>query len=174
METIEGKKVYLRVMTEEDTDDIISWRNRPSVQKNFIYQEMFTREGHLKWLHSVVETGRAAQFIIVEKESQRAVGSVYFRDIDHENHKAEYGIFIGEDDARGKGFGTEVAKIFTEYGFEKLGLHRIYLRALEENEQAVRSYEKAGFVREGLLKDDVCIRGCYHSIVWMAKVCKKS
>lgn len=34
----------------------------------------------------------------------------YFRDIDWENNRAEYGIFIGEEDAAGKGYGTLAAK----------------------------------------------------------------
>ncbi len=172
MDRIEGEKVYLRAMTEEDTDDIIRWRNHPAVRKNFIYQKLFTRESHLNWLHSVVETGKAVQFVIVDKQSGKSVGSVYLRDVDHENHKAEYGIFIGEDEARGKGIGTEAAQIFTRYGFEKLGLHRIYLRVFEENKQAIKSYEKGGFHREGLLTDDVCVQGEYRSIVWMAKICE--
>ena len=40
--------------------------------------------------------------------------------------------------------------------------------AFAENVQAIRSYEKAGFLREGLLCDDVCIDGEYRDIVWMA------
>jgi diamine N-acetyltransferase len=56
------------------------------------------------------------------------------------------------------------------YCFEEKGLHRVYLRALAGNEGAIRSYEKAGFVREGYLKHDVCINGVYHDIVWMAAV----
>ena len=36
--------------------------------------------------------------------------------------------------------------------------------------EAIRSYEKAGFRREGLLRDDVCIEGDYRDIVWMAAV----
>lgn len=38
--------VYLRPMTYEDTDLIVSWRNQESVRRNFIYQELFTRESH--------------------------------------------------------------------------------------------------------------------------------
>ena len=41
----------------------------------------------------------------------RPVGSVYFRDIDRVKKEAEYGIFLGEDDAAGKGYGTEAAKL---------------------------------------------------------------
>lgn len=71
---------------------------------------------------------------------------------------------------RGRGVGTAAAKLMLRYCFEEEQLHRVYLRALSENGQAVRSYEKAGFRREGLLRDDVCIEGDYRDIVWMAAV----
>lgn len=96
------------------------------------------------------------------------LGSVYIRDIDRTHHKAEYGIFIGEPDARGRGIGTAAAKLMLRYCFEEEKLHRVYLRAFADNLQAVRSYEKAGFVREGLLREDVCIDGEYRDIIWMA------
>lgn len=163
-------KIYLRPMTEDDTDLIVKWRNQKNVRDYFIYQADFTREGHLYWLHEVVEKGRAAQMMICEKETDKPVGSVYIRDIDHTHHKGEYGIFIGEESARGKGIGTSAAKLMIEYGFQELGLHRIYLRVLNGNEQAVRSYEKAGFVKEGYLKEDAYINGKYVDIVWMAIV----
>lgn len=65
----------------------------------------------------------------------------------------EYGIFIGEESARGKGLGTETARLFTDFGFAGLHLHRISLRVLAENAAARRSYEKAGFVQEGIFRD---------------------
>ena len=113
------------------------------------------------------------QYIIEEKETGRPVGSVYFRDVDPKNHSAEYGIFIGEADARGKGYGTETARLFTEFGFAKLGLHRISLRLLAENLSARRSYEKAGFVQEGIFHDMVLLDGRYRDIVFMAKLAQE-
>ena len=166
-------QIYLRPMVEEDTDMIVAWRNKPSVKNYFIYQADFTREGHLYWLHEVVEKGRACQMIICDKSDDTPLGSVYIRDIDHTHHKGEYGIFIGEEAARGRGIGTQAARLMIKYGFEELGLHRIYLRALAGNEQAVRSYEKAGFEHEGYLHDDVCINGKFVDIVWMAIVNKE-
>ena len=111
--------------------------------------------------------------IICDKADNTPLGSVYIRDIDHTHHKGEYGIFIGEEAARGRGIGTEAAKLMIQYGFEELGLHRIYLRVLSSNKQAIRSYEKAGFEQEGCLKDDVCINGKFVDIVWMAIVNKE-
>ena len=113
---IEGKDIYLRPMTGEDTEDIIRWRNKEMVFRNFIYQKPFTRKGHENWIRTMIDTGKAVQFIICEKAGTRPVGSVYLRDIDRTHNKAEYGIFIGEDDAVGKGIGSEVCRLACGYG----------------------------------------------------------
>lgn len=160
--------ISLRPMTNEDTDRIVAWRNSDAVRRNFIYQEPFTREGHENWIRTRVETGQVVQMIICDITDGRPLGSVYIRDIDRQHKKAEYGIFIGEEDARGRGIGTAAAKLMLQYCFGEAGLHRVYLRAFADNLPAVRSYEKAGFAREGLLREDVCIDGQYRDIVWMA------
>ncbi len=164
----EASGIYLRLMTRGDTDSILAWRNNDEVRKHFIYQELFTRESHESWIRNMIETGKAVQMIICELDTDRPLGSVYIRDIDRKHNKAEYGIFIGEAAARGHGVGTAAAKLMLRYSFQEAGLNRVYLRAFSDNMQAVRSYEKAGFVREGLLREDVCVEGKYYDMVWMA------
>ena len=146
----QSDQIYLRPMGIADTDKIISWRNKDRVRRNFVYQEPFTQEGHRNWIRTQIEPGHAVQFIICEKFGDRAVGSVYFRDIDEEKRCAEYGIFIGEDDALGKGYGTRAAELALAYAFEKLKLRTVFLRVFADNTGARRSYEKAGFQ---LIKD---------------------
>lgn len=138
--------IYLRPMTEADTENIVAWRNKDRVRRNFIYQKPFTKEGHLNWLHTQVEPGHAVQFVICEKDAARPVGSVYLRDIDRKMRHAEYGIFIGEDDAVGKGYGTRAAGLILAFAFEELGLEKVFLRVFEDNAGARKSYEKAGFL----------------------------
>lgn len=159
--------IYLRPMNYDDTDLIVSWRNQEAVRRNFIYQELFTRESHEQWIHNMVETGKVVQMMICEAEGGEPVGSVYLRDIDRRHNKAEYGIFIGGEGYRGKGYGTMAARLMIRYAFEEMGLHRLFLRAFADNVQAIRSYEKAGFEREAYLRDDVCIDGQYRDIVLM-------
>lgn len=165
---MKGEKIRLRLMNGQDADLIVHWRNNPRVRNNFIYQKPFTREGHENWVRTMVDTGKVVQFIIEDISTGQPVGSVYFRDIDKEHLKAEYGIFIGEDSAVGKGVGSEAARLAVQYGFEELGLHKIFLRAFADNVGAIRSYEKAGFVKEGYFKDDVCIDGRFKDLVFMA------
>lgn len=160
--------IYLRPMTIEDTEAIVTWRNQDSVRRYFVYQEPFTRESHLSWIRNMVEPGKVVQMMICDMETDTALGSVYVRDIDYRHRKGEYGIFIGEDSARGRGIGTAAAKLMIEYCFRELHLHKLFLRAFTENRQAIRSYEKAGFVQEAYLKDDVMIEGQYRDMVLMA------
>ena len=58
-----GAGIYLRLMTREDTDRIVAWRNSDAVRKNFIYQALFTRESHENWIRTHVETGDVVQMI---------------------------------------------------------------------------------------------------------------
>ncbi len=139
-----GQKIHLRLMTDADTKKIVAWRNKDFVRRNFIYQELFTEEGHRDWIENQVKPGHVVQFVIC-LEDGREIGSVYFRDIDRETGTAEYGIFIGEEDALGHGYGTQTAKAALVYAFTKMHLERVFLRFLSDNISAWKSYEHAGF-----------------------------
>ncbi len=177
---IYGERIALRLMEERDTADIIRWRNTDFVRKNFIYQKPFTVESHHHWIKTMVNTGKVVQFMICPYEGDnpgladgrpdpgKAVGSVYLRDIDETHHKAEYGIFIGEEAALSKGYGTEAAQLVLQYAFETLHLHKVMLRVLAENVRAQKSYEKAGFRKEAYLKDDVFLNGRFCDVILMA------
>ena len=161
---INGENVSLRPIAREDTDRIVAWRNKPSVYRHFIFRQPFTREMHENWLATKVDTGK----VIQDKALEKPVGSVYYRDVDPENESAEYGIFIGEEDYLGRGFGTETARLFTRFGLDVLKLHRISLRVLEGNAIALRSYEKAGFATEGVFRDMVKLDGEYKDVIFMS------
>lgn len=150
--------IYLRPMTVDDTDMIVAWRNKDFVRKNFIYQEPFTREGHLAWIRDQVETGHVVQFVICLQDG-REIGSVYFRDIDRVQGVAEYGIFIGEEDALGCGYGTAAARAALRHAFTKLHLYKVFLRFLAGNIAAEKSYEHAGFRMTGRKETVMTQRG---------------
>lgn len=167
-QTLETEGLRIRPITRQDAADVIRWRNSPQVQQHFIDRRPFTPEGQECWMASQVDPGHVAQFIIELLPEKRPVGSVYLRDIDPQHRKAEYGIFIGEDDARGHGCGTKAARLILQYAFETLGLHRVFLRVLADNPAAAASYRKAGFVQEGCFRDDVFVGGKYVDVIFMS------
>lgn len=158
-------------MTSADTDNIVRWRNNERVRQNFVYREKFTTEIHEKWIKEKVDTGEVVQLIICENERDlRPVGSVYFRDIDKESGTAEYGIFIGEDDAIGKGYGNETAVLALDYAGECMGLKEVILRAFKSNTAAIKSYEHAGFVFEKDMPSVECSDGQKDDMILMKKL----
>lgn len=168
-------KVKIREILVSDTDNILKWKNNPNVKKNFCIQEDLTKEVHLNWFENKILTGDVKQFIIKDEVLDIEVGSTYLRDIDRKNKKAEFGIFIGEDSARGRGIGTQSVKATIKYGFEVLGLHKIFLRVFSNNQAGIQAYTKAGFKYEGTAKDDILLpNGEYQDIVFMSIINNKT
>lgn len=168
MNELIGERIILFPIGNEDADLIVKWRNDPAVNSNFVVRTKLTKEMHMNWMKSRVAVGEVVQFIIAWRDSGQKIGTVYFRDVDKKNNSAEFGIFIGEEDARDKGAGSEATALFVKYGFERLNLHRIFLRVFEYNERAVRCYRKAGFAEEGLFRDMVFLDDQYYNIIFMS------
>ena len=164
---LKGNIIKIRPIQVEDTDYIIKWRNRPSVKSQFIYQKDLTREEHLNWMQNMVATGKVAQFIIIDLETNAPIGSTFLRDIDTVHSKAEFGIFIGEGIMRGKGMGTDAIKLTSQYGFEHLKLNRIFLRILADNLASINSCRKAGFTQEGIFRKEVFVNGKFCDVLYM-------
>ena len=170
MNKIVGKNVYLRPITEEDTDLIVTWRNSDAVRPYFIYQKPFTKEGHLNWLKTMIETECGYQFIVCKVEDDEPIGCTYLRDYDREHHKIEYGVFLGSEDVKGKGIGTEILGLTLQFAFDELDVHKVFARAFSDNPASIGSFLKGGFEKEAYLKDEVYVNGQYRDIVLLGKI----
>ncbi len=148
--TLESKNLIYRPITEADTDMVLGWRNSEPVRKYFLYRKDISRQDHLNWLNSKVASGIVIQFIVIIKTTDTPIGSVYLRNIDRINKTAEYGIFIGDVSARGKGYGSEIASRMVSYFFDELGYDELHLQVLSDNHQAIKSYQNAGFTVSGI------------------------
>jgi RimJ/RimL family protein N-acetyltransferase len=87
------------------------------------------------------------------------IGSTGFHEINHRNRNCEWGIWIGPRERWDKGFGAEACKLSVAYAFSHLGMEKVSLDVYEGNERGRRSYAKAGFAREGLLRRHVWLDG---------------
>jgi len=93
----------------------------------------------------------------------RHIGGCCLRELHKTAHSAEIGILIGEPEFRGKGYGTDVMRLLVKIGFEQFNLNRIWLHVDESNIAGIRAYEKAGFTKEGLLRQSGYAHGSYYS-----------
>jgi GNAT superfamily N-acetyltransferase len=67
-----------------------------------------------------------------------------------------------------RGLGTEATRLVLQFAFVELKLHRVDLRVLAFNKQAIACYEKCGFVREGVVREGALIGGEWQSDVLMS------
>lgn len=162
---IRGQQVYQRPITAEDTEMVVRWRNRPEVVTNFIYRRPVSRDDHQRWLEDKVFRGLVHQFVVYGNEGDVPLGSVYLQNFEEEHRRAESGIYMGAEQTRGKGFGTEAVKLMADYAFGTLGIHKLTARVLAHNMASRRLHEKAGYVQEACLRDELFLDGRYEDLI---------
>ena len=161
--------ITLRTISSLDTSNIVRWRNAHSVRANLYTQTELTEQQHETWLQTKVATGFCTQYIIVVQEAccSTDIGTVFIKNIDRENNKGEFGIFVGEESARGKGYGKQATKQILDVAFRELKLNRVYLTVMADNLSAIRAYKNAGFLVEGMLREDYLRSDGYIDVVVM-------
>ena len=150
-------QVSLRALTLADTDDIVRWRNSETVYKNLCTQTPITAQTHEAYFKKYVQTGKCRQFIVHVQEDGDAydIGTAFLKNVDLNEKQAEFGIFIGEDRARGKGYGKQAGNLILRYAFEQLALSRVYAIVFCDNFSSLYLCEKIGMHKEKTVEDDV-------------------
>ena len=100
------------------------------------------------------EDGRSVTFTIDQKAEGWFGGLVEVRDIDREHSQGELSFWLVVE-AWGQGYMSEVVQAVVRYGFEGLGLNRLYAYHMLRNPASGRVLEKNGFRQEGLLRQRV-------------------
>ena len=148
---IVGKTIGLRKMKIDDCEKIVEWRNNERVRERYVYREKFSLEAQQKYYKEQVQTKNVFQYMICElNNNDRAIGSVVFKDYKLSDRQIEYGLFIGEDDTIGKGYGKETAQLSMELGFEKFEV---------DNIPSLVIHIKAGMLPCMILHDVECTDG---------------
>ncbi len=112
------------------------------------------------------DNGTEFNFAIRSLADDKLIGECDL-DVTWNHQNAWVGIGIGEPDYRGKGYGTDAMRVLIGYAFRELGLYRITLGVFSYNTRAIRSYEKAGFVRERIERGAIYKDGVHHDSYMM-------
>ncbi|MFF4585147.1 GNAT family N-acetyltransferase [Streptomyces sp. NPDC001388] len=97
-------------------------------------------------------------FSVVELDGGTLVGTATLWNIDNHNRSAHIGLGLLPS-SRGKGYGADVVAVLCHYGFVVRGLQRLQIETLSDNAAMLRSAERNGFVREGVLRSSSWVMG---------------
>lgn len=111
--------------------------------------------------------GASGEFLlgIFVKETGRHVGNIALHSFDRQNRHAETGIMVGDAGSRGKGYGLEAMRLLCRHAFQRMNLNKVTAGVVEGNKASLRLFEKAGFQREGLLREHFFLDGQYQNYV---------
>lgn len=166
-----GALVRLRAMEPRDADAQYRWFNDPEVTVHLGWRYPFSSVAIAQRLEGAASMTFANPRFSVERLSDGAlIGYTGLRDVTPESRNGELDLVIGERSAWGQGYGTDTAETVCRFAFERMGLHRVQLWVVAEHAAAIRAYEKAGFVREGVARDRFYKRGVWHDCVLMARL----
>lgn len=159
---LETKRVGLRQLERGDLAQARDWRNEPEIRertREFAPLNMLNQES---WLESLLDR-RNIMFAIMCKEVEPPsfIGVCGLAHIDWRNRGAEFSYYIGDKGSRGKGYGRHVAYLLFDYGFQELGLHRIWGEIYGVAPEILEIDQKLGFKLEGTLRETFFNKGKY-------------
>jgi ribosomal-protein-alanine N-acetyltransferase len=163
-----GEKIYLRPIERADAPLLVSWINHPEVTRTLRRHRPMNLQVEEEFIDRTARSDTDLAVLIVVKETDTPVGTAGLHHIDAKNRHAEFGIMIGEPGEWGKGYGSEATRLMLRHAFETLNLNRIWLHVYEYNDRAIRSYEKLGFTKEGVLRQENFREGRYWDTIVMA------
>jgi RimJ/RimL family protein N-acetyltransferase len=160
---IEGELVCLRRFERGDAEVYRGFVNDPEIARRVDRAGTVTAEEHAVWYEALVTSERADVFAVDEKASGTFIGLVWLYAIEPRHARAEVRIVLGR--GHGRGCGTEALRLLVAHAFSKRALAKLWADVLAFNDAAARAFEKAGFVREGLLRSDRSVAGARVDVI---------
>jgi len=146
---IVGDKVALGPLSRELVPLLTRWSNDLAARRNIGTPLPQTLEQRIARYEHDALGEEGVDFAVYEQATWRPIGTVSLFHIDYRNGCADFGILIGEREARGKGYGTEATRLVLDYAFTALGLRNVGLTQAEWNVAGQRAYARAGFKEVG-------------------------
>ena len=150
---LEGEKVSLRGIELQDLEQLKTWRNSEHVRPYVREYLALTSEHQNTWYQSLMYDKNTIMFAIdridTEAGAEPIIGCCGLCSINWKESNAEVSFYIGEESLREHGYGSDALQLLVKYGFEELGLHRIYSIIYAYNKKSLEFFDGNGFTYEG-------------------------
>ncbi|MCD5324643.1 MULTISPECIES: GNAT family N-acetyltransferase [Pontibacillus] len=161
----ETERIRFRKLEKDDMEILHRWQNDTTVHTNMSTSiDLYSMEDVEKFYERMKDS---RSYIIVEKESDKEIGSITLVRENNQQQNAEFLLLIGEKEYWGNGYGKEALLLFLNFVFMELNLHRISLKVFSFNEKAKGMYERMGFKVEGQLREAFFRNGKWHDLFIM-------
>lgn len=170
----ESTYIKIRPIEMSDLDDIHEFASNPNVKQYIGWPLMETKkqtEDHVALMMSRNEAQTHVYASVIEKESNKVIGTLMIFGFDEEANHAEIG-YVFSESSWGKGYGTEAIGILCDHAFNKMSLRKLFARIVEINVGSAKVLKKNDFTLEATLKDYYCIHGALLNCQWYSKLAR--
>lgn len=161
-------RAMLCVPFRRDARLLMQWINDPDTRQFLMRFAPVMLEGEEKWL-SEMALGTAHMspvqnvvFLLVNKATNKRVGTMGLHRIDWKNRNAVTGTLIGAKESRERGLGSDAKTLLLNWAFNELGLNKVESRVLAFNERSLAYAKKCGYAEVGRLKRHIWRDGQWH------------
>ena len=141
----------IRRLSFEDLPTRVEWMNNPLIYSSMHYEVPILLDKTIQWEEKNLTDDKRCDVTILEGDEIVAFGG--FTSINREIGKAETYLFADPVHLH-KGVGTRAKGLMCKYGFENLGLNKLYFITNEDNYASIRVNERCGFQLEGRLRQE--------------------
>lgn len=164
---LESDRIYLSPASVDDVEIYTRWMNSFDVtDKIGSSNSLFSLLSEKEYLERKIDENNKS-FSIIKKEDDSLLGNCSIFDINYLHQTATLGIFIGEDNERNKGYGSEAIRLLLDFGFNYLNLNNIMLKVFSFNEKAISCYEKIGFKKIGRKREAYYLNNQRYDEIYM-------
>jgi RimJ/RimL family protein N-acetyltransferase len=159
---IQGKKITLKAIEEQDLILLHEWANDTQTQDimgdiHFPSSMSF----HKEWFDKL-KNDKLNQRLAIHTPDLGLIGLSTIINIDWKNNHSWHGIFLGNKDIRGKGYGIDSVMATMRYAFDELHMERLDGSMIEYNETSINFYcNKLGWKKEGIRRNYYFRKGRY-------------
>ncbi len=157
---LKGTRINLRLVRESDLDDYIRLTHDIDARGPF-FPVMLSSEPQIR--HEFQESGfwseKFRTMIIVDKVSDRMIGSISAFKTVFYHDALELGYILYDVSSRGKGIMAEAVRLYCGYLFRWQNIHRIQLEIETGHIASRRTAENAGFTHEGTIRHCLIVNG---------------
>ena len=165
---IPGTYVRLRRMDSADAEFVRALRNSPQVVRNFQHRHFITDIQQRTFVESLATSTTQMYFIAEDVDGEQPFGVYSYKNIDHRNQIAEWGLFTDERATSRRVAAFEAAFLLLDYGFQYLNLRKVVGEVLAENKRAIRFDKGLGMKLEGVKREHVFYDGAFHDVLLFA------
>ena len=179
---LRGNDIALRTIEEADVEFLRDAINHPRVREGLTTAYPINAEQEREYFEERISNREDVNLAICADGEARSAsdqsggddprddeiaGTIGLHDVHERAGNCEIGLWLAPE-YHGRGYGTEASRLLTDFAFRELRMHRVQARVLDTNDASRRIWEKLGFEKEGVHRDEAFTGGEYVDVHYFA------